>query len=139
MYMVEDYGTNMDMGSGIGHDDMSAGFNDGNFVIKSSNCSGGHDTFVNGHHTTHTENNGLGGQNIYHENHLEQITSPNAMGGIDVYNGDMLYEGSFVPNGIGGEDYLSMHGNSLDMMHYQDPLAHASEYRLNPFDVRNNV
>lgn len=111
------------------------GFSHGNFVIKAPNMAGGHDTFVNGQHTTHTEHNALGGQNVYHGHELAELSVPNVHGGIDIYDGHMQPQGSFVPDVHGGEDYLSLRGNGDAIMHYNDPLAHSSEFRMEPFDV----
>lgn len=110
-------------------------FDNGDFVIKSPNDVHGHDTFVNGQHVTHTEENVFGGSNIYHGHHLDEVTMPNVYGGMDVYDGNMQHEGSYMPNVQGGEDYLNMSGNGEAMMRYSDPLAHANEYSMNPFDV----
>lgn len=110
-------------------------FDSGDFVIKAPNSENGHDTFVNGQHVTHTAKNIFGGSNIYHGHHLEEITVPSVHGGIDVYDGNMQPEGNYIPNVHGGEDYLNLSGNGEAIMKYTDPLAHANEVRMNPFDA----
>ena len=126
---------------GNGHHDtvVRTGFNNGDFVIKSPSMVNGHDTFVNGQHVTHTENNVLGGQNVYHGHELAEVSIPNVHGGVDIFDGNMHHQGSFVADVHGGEDYLSMHGNGEAIMRYHDPLAHSSEYKMNPFDVNNRI
>lgn len=127
----------MDMFQNNAQDSVRTSFNqNGEFVIKTSNMSHGHETFVNGKHVTHTENNALGGQNIYYGSHLAQITVPNVEGGIDIYNGNMQSVGAFIPDGIGGENYLSFSGNANSIMQLNDPLAHSVDYKMEPFNVK---
>lgn len=120
---------------GPGH--IKTGFSHGDFVIKSGNFQGGHDTFVNGAHVTHTENNGIGGQNIYHGHELQQVAMDNLPTGMDIYDGHMHYQGTLMDDGNGGENYVSMTGNADTIMNYQDPLTHAAEYKMNPFIIGN--
>lgn len=110
-------------------------FNNGDFVIKSPNVMHGHDTFINGQHVTHTESNGIGGLNVYHDGHLTEVAMSNAHGGIDIYDGNMQQHGSYILDVHGGEDYLNLSGNGDAIMKYHDPLAHASEFRMEPFNV----
>lgn len=114
---------------------FGANFEHGDFVIRTPNMEGGHDTIVNGSPTTHTQHNIHGGEDIYHGTHLDEQTFPNAMGGIDIYNGDMHYQGSTLPNTFGGEDYLSFHGNAANILSYDDPLQHISKLHFDPFDA----
>lgn len=139
-----DGGSTHTVDTNIGHDIANDGgpsalrtsFNgNGDFVIKTPNMVGGHDTFVNGEHTTHTQHNIMGGQDIYHGHHLAQTTIPNVEGGIDVFDGSMHPQGSFFPDGIGGENYLSLTGNADSIMNFQDPLVHAADLHMNPFNV----
>ena len=77
-------------------------FDNGDFVIKSPNDVHGHDTFVNGQHVTHTEENVFGGSNIYHGHHLDEITMPNVHGGMDVYDGnhDVIEINTYLTNNM---------------------------------------
>lgn len=123
------------LGNAGASNEVGTMFDNGDFVIKAPNNENGHDTFVNGQHATHTAKNIFGGTNIYHGHHLEEITTPSVHGGIDVYDGNMQPEGSYITNVHGGEDYLNLSGNGEAIMKYTDPLAHAHEFRMNPFDV----
>lgn len=141
MSLFHDFDSNFGDDGVHGHNHLDcaqADFHHGHFVIKAPNLEHGHDTFVDGHHTTHTANNVHGGQNIYHGHELAQITVPNAHGGIDVYDGHMHQEGSFLPDHHGGEDYLSSFGNGDAIMHYHDPLIHSAEYHMEPFNVAHH-
>ena len=46
----------------------------------------------------------------------------------NIKTGDLAYV-------FGSEDYLSMSGNSEEILDYQDPLMHSAEYRMNPFNA----
>lgn len=126
-------------GSVVGHDGVVPGMHDGHLVTETTNVMGGHDVSVDGKVVHSSHSNAMGGENIYHGSHLAKITVPNALGGVDIYNGDMQIQGSTMPNVFGGEDYLAMHGNFNEVMGAQDPLAHAGEYRMEPFDVTNGM
>ena len=131
-------GTEHGVGANNEHDTLRTSFNsNGKFMIQTPNMNGGHDTFLDGKHVTHTENNNLGGQNIYHGTHLAQMTIPNAEGGVDIYGDSMNLEGHMIPDGAGGEDYLSSTGNSETIIDYQNPLAHVGELRMPPFNVKS--
>lgn len=114
---------------------MSTDFENGDFVIKTSNNTGGIDTFINGQQTEHREANIFGGENVYHGNELDTISIPNIEGGEDFYQSDMQQTGMSLDNIYGLEDYLSFEGNSDNILQYTDPLIHSSEYKMNPFDV----
>lgn len=112
-----------------------ASFDDGNFVVRTPNMEGGHDTVVDGALATHTQHNIHGGEDIYHGTHLSQQTFPNAEGGEDIYDGNMHFQGMTMPNSFGGEDYLSFHGNADSIMNYDDPLKYAGKVQLDPFNA----
>lgn len=114
---------------------MGTSFDHGDFVIKTANQEGGTDVFRNGTQAVHTEHNIMGGEDVYHGNELSHVTIPNQEGGVDVYDGHMQQQGISMPNEFGSEDYLSFQGNSNELMQYEDPLAHVSDYRMEPFDV----
>lgn len=107
----------------------------GNMVMQTPNADGGHDVIVNGKTVQSTHANVHGGEDIYHGTKLHQMTIPNALGGVDIYDANMRMEGMTLPNVFGSEDYLSTHGNADAILTYQDPLAHSTEYRMNPFNV----
>lgn len=126
-------------GTVVGHVNhpYGASFENGNFVIRTPNLVGGHDTVVDGSLETHTQSNVHGGEDIYHGTHLDQQTFPNAAGGVDIYDGDMQLQGMTAPNVFGGEDYLSMHGNADSILNYDDPLKYATKLRMDPFNAGN--
>lgn len=134
-----DYTDNFDMhdtNTGSATGGLETSFNDhGDFVIKTPNQMQGHDTFVNGQHTTHTETNGIGWQNVYHGHELSQVAVPHDIGTTDLFDGNMHYQGTMMPDGLGGEDYLSMTGNSETIMNYSDPLAHVNDLHFPAYDV----
>ncbi len=107
----------------------------GNMVLQTPNADGGYDVIVNGKTVQSTHPNVHGGEDIYHGTNLHQMTIPNALGGVDIYGVNMHMEGMTLPNVFGSEDYLSTHGNADAILTYQDPLAHSTEYRMNPFNV----
>ena len=113
------------------------GFVDGDWVFHSANAEGGMDTFVNGKLTTHTQENILGGENIYEGTNLTHTTIPNVQGGVDIYGEDFQLEGTTSPNVFGGEDYLSTHGNTQDILSYDDPLKYVQNLHFDPFDVQS--
>lgn len=118
--------------------DIDTSFNeDGEFVIKTPNLQGGHDTFTNGVHTTHTEDNVMGGTDIFHGEKLSERAIPGVGDTTDIYDGDMQPEGTIFPDGIGGEDFVSFDGNTDDIMSLADPLSQAGDVKLPPFDVTN--
>lgn len=94
------------------------------------NAEGGTDTISEGHVTKHTQPNIFGGTDIYGDDGIEKTTIPNAEGGFDVYNADMDLEGKTMSNSLGGEDYLDVQDNSSEIMSYDDPLRHSSEYHM---------
>lgn len=79
--------------------------------------------------------NVFGGVDVYHGSSLHHTTIPNVYGGVDVYGEDMQMEGMTMPNVYGGEDYMSLMGNSTDVMNFDDPLAHVNELKLPSFDI----
>lgn len=107
----------------------------GNMVMQTPNADGGQDTIVNGKLVQSTHPNVHGGEDIYHGTKLHQTTMPNAFDGVDIYGENMQLQGMTMPNVFGSEDYLSIHGNADTILNYQDPLAHSSEYRMDPFNV----
>lgn len=108
---------------------------DGDFVLREDNLDGGHDTFVNGAEVTHTASNVNGGTDIYHDGLLNEQTIPNAEGGEDLYNSDMQYEGSILPDGIGGEDFFSVTGNTDSILEEDDPLASMDTWEPPSLDI----
>lgn len=114
---------------------MGADFENGKFVIRTANQAGGVDTLVNGHMESHTQSNVMGGMDVYHDGHLTETSIPNVFGGEDFYGEDMQFKGMSMPNVLGGEDYLAWGGNENSIMHYDDPLQHASKLRLRAFDA----
>lgn len=112
-------------------------FEDGHMVIKSVNHqTGAVKTFVDGQLKNTCVQNVFGGEtNIAPNNYVVNTTIPDATGGEAIYDGNMHFIGHTIPNIYGMEDYLSMHGNATDILHYNDPLAHSNEYISNPFDI----
>lgn len=96
------------------------------------NATGGADIIgMNGDVIAQAQLNDLGGVNIYDENGLEAMTIPNAAGGVNIYDGDMNMEGMTIPDPATGEEYVVAVGNGEEIMTYDDPLYHSSEYQMN--------
>lgn len=93
------------------------------------NFVGGTDVIIDGKVVSHAQANVFGGMDTYEGTELVSSTVPNAMGGVDIYSDDMSFEGSTVPNVFGGEDFVAV-DNTEQMMKLDDPLAHASDFRL---------
>jgi hypothetical protein len=84
--------------------------------------------------------NPQGGEDVYHGTSLVEKIIPNAAGGHDVYDANMHLKGSIIPNVHHGHDVLH-EGNLVEstlpighgvstVMHYEDPLAHYSEFAM---------
>ena len=117
------------------HGGIGTGFEHGDFVIKTTNHDGGTDTFKNGHHIQHTQDNVFGGHDVYDgSHHLQEVSIPNVEGGMDFYDGSMHQTGMSMDNIYGGEDYLSSGSNINDILNYSDPLGHVSDYKMTPFN-----
>lgn len=98
------------------------------------NAQGGVDVISDGQLVAHTQPNIMGGVDVYDGNMgLEHTSVPNVHGGVDIYDADMQMDGMTMPNVFGGEDYLSFQGNGDEIMSYDDPLLHSSEYQMEPF------
>lgn len=95
------------------------------------NATGGADIIGEGGDIiAHARMNDLGGVNIYDDEGLEAMTIPNAVGGVDIYDGDMNMEGMTIPDPATSEEYIVDVGNGNDIMTYEDPLFHSSEYQM---------
>lgn len=94
------------------------------------NAEGGEDVVSEGRVVKHTQPNEAGGTDVYGDDGLEKTTIPNVEGGFDIYDADMNSEGKTMPNSSGGEDYIVVKDNSNEIMSYDDPLSHSSEYRM---------
>lgn len=117
-------------GTIIDHMNSDGTFDSQGEAFAIPNVAGGTDIVSEGHVVKHTQPNVIGGTDIYDEDGLEKITIPNVEGGFDVYNADMNLEGKTMPNALGGEDYIVVWDNSEEIMSYDDPLLHSSEYRM---------
>lgn len=116
---------------------LATGFDqNGDFVIKTLNQDGGMDEFKHGHHVKHTQHNVFGGTDVYGNDHqLHETSMPNAAGGMDFYDGDMHYKGMSMDNVYSSEDFLSAESNIDDILNYDDPLSHSSEYKMKHFNA----
>lgn len=117
-------------GTVVDHMNSDGVFDSQGAAFAVSNAEGGKDIISEGRVATHTQPNVVGGMDIYGEEGLEKTTIPNVEGGFDIYNSDMNLEGKTMPNPLGGEDYIVMQDNSNEIMSYDDPLRHSSEYRM---------
>ncbi len=97
------------------------------------NVDGGTDIFEDGDLVSHSVPNIFGGTDTYHGTQLFSSTIDNVMGGVDIFDGDMDMQGFTTPNVFGGEDLLSF-GNAVEMMSFDDPLAHSAEFCLDPLE-----
>lgn len=97
------------------------------------NIEGGKDVYKDGKLYSHGTPNVNCGVDVYHGGILEHMTIPNALGGVDVYNSDMQLEGSTTPNIFGGEDFTPFPGNDAEILSYDDPLLHSSDYKPTSF------
>lgn len=119
----------------VGHE-ASLGTPDMDGSIRTPNALGGTDVSKAGQQVSHSIPNAMGGMDVYHGTNLHHITVPNVHGGVDVYDHNMHLEGSSMDNGIGGENYLTLSGNTEAISQYENPLAHSAECRFEPFDVK---
>lgn len=124
-------------GNVVDHMNPDGTFESQGMAVDVPNAQGGVDVISDdGQVVAHTQPNALGGTDVYDgDMGLEHTTMPNANGGEDIYDGDMQMDGSTMPNALGGEDYFSMSGNADEILSYEDPLMHSSEYQMGPFDM----
>ena len=97
------------------------------------NVEGGMDIFKDGKLISHSLPNIFGGTDTYQGTELVSSTIENVMGGVDIFDGDMAMQGFTAPNVFGGEDFLSL-GNAVELMSFDDPLAHSAEFCLDPLE-----
>lgn len=117
--------------------DITTGFTpNGDLVIQTTNDDGTTDTYINGKHVQHTHKNIFGGQTTYDENnHVDSQSIPNSLGGVNVYDDNMQPEGMSTSNIFGSETYFANDDNFDNVMQYDDPLSHVTEYQMTPFDA----
>lgn len=123
-------------GNVVGHV-SPVGTIDADGLIRTVNAAGGVDVTKAGQLISHSMPNAMGGENVYHGAELHHVTIPNVHGGVNVYDSNMNLEGMSMANGsTGGEDYLSLSGNTEAISQYKNPLAHSNECRFDPFDIK---
>lgn len=112
-------------------------FENGHWVIRNiDNNTGVVKTIIDGKLVNTAEANVHGGiMNIDSNGNVVNTTMPNGLGGEIIYDGHMQYLGQTFPSVMGMENYLAGHGNALNILHFNDPLAHSNEYISNPFDI----
>lgn len=118
-------------GTVVDHMNSDGVFDSQDSAFGVPNVEGGKDIISpEGQVSAHTQPNVLGGTDVYSDDGLEKTTIPNVEGGFDIYNADLNLEGKTIPNSLGGEDYIVMRDNSNEIMSYDDPLRHSSEYHM---------
>ncbi|MBE6099656.1 MAG: hypothetical protein E7197_06325 [Anaerovibrio sp.] len=128
--------TIMHHGMAVGHE-APLGKMDIDGEMRVPNAVGGTDIVKGGNILSHSVPNSMGGNNVYHGHELHHITMPNVYGGVNVYDSHMHLEGFSMDNGIGGETYLSLSGNTESITNYDNPLAHSAECRFDPFKINS--
>ena len=125
-------------GLNIMHDGIVVDHMGSNGVLDSAgmgfsfdNLEGGTDIIVDGKTVSHSVENIFGGMDTYEGTDLVSTSMPNMMDGVDIYGDDMSFEGFTTPNVLGGENFISF-DNTMDMLSFDDPLAHAAEFRMDP-------